>query len=146
MKNFKPILFIGALLFLFMHVQCDKDALDPDLSIENELMKSSNAKSSDGESAGNNLSYPVIWSDGVSLALRGDRALPPKLDGEWWYVWGDDPIDPQALLFSCQPNPANTAECLDGSTPGDGGEFWKAFVQCKLFWASSGPFWEALGT
>ena len=128
MKNFKPILFIGALLFLFMHVQCDKDALDPDLSIENELMKSSNAKSSDGESAGNNLSYPVIWSDGASLALRGARWDPPTKNGVYYLVWGEDPIDPQATLNSCLPN-ANGDACEDGSTPWGTDLYWRSYVQ-----------------
>lgn len=129
MKNFKPILFIGALLFLFMHVQCDKDALDPDLSIENELMKSSNAKSSDGESAGNNLSFPVIWTDGPSLTLRGERWLAPITNGAFYYVWGEDPIDPQAPLYSCLPSLTDPSVCEDGSVPGGGDPYWKAFVQ-----------------
>ena len=130
MKNFKPILFIGALLFLFMHVQCDKDALDPDLSIENELMKSSNAKSSDGESAGNNLSYPVIWTDGPSLDLRGERWLTPRTDGVFYLVWGEDPIDPQAPLYSCLPDPDDPTICEDGSSPGT--PYWRAYVQKDL--------------
>ena len=130
MKHFKLKIVVGLCLLALLSIQCDKDALlSDDFSDQNVQMKSSNAKSSDGESAGNNLSYPVIWSDGASLALRGERWLAPKLDGEWWYVWGDDPIDPQATLFSCQPNPANLTVCLDGTPPGDGGEFWKAFVQ-----------------
>jgi hypothetical protein len=130
MKHFKFTSIVAACLLLLLNIQCNKDAFLPDeFSDQNAQMKSSKAKSSDGETAGNNLSYPVIWTDGSSLSLRGERWLPPKLDGEWYYVWGDDPIDPQAPLFSCLPNPANPEVCLDGTRPGDGGEFWKAFVQ-----------------
>jgi len=130
MKHFKLTSIVGVCLLLLLNIQCDKDAFLPDeFSDQNAQMKSSKAKSSDGETAGNNLSYPVIWSDGSSLALRGERWLAPKLDGKWYYVWGDDPIDPQATLFSCEPDPLNLNECLDGRTPGEGGEFWKAFVQ-----------------
>lgn len=129
MKSAKFTLIIGAVLLLLLNIQCDKDILDPDLSVQKELMKSSKAKSSDGETAGNNLSYPVIWSDGPSLTLRGQRELPPKLDGVWYWVWGEDPVDPDAPLYSCEPNPIDDTKCLDGTTPGDGGDFWKAFVQ-----------------
>jgi len=129
MKNAKFTLIIGAFFLLLLNIQCDKDILDPDLSAQKELMKSINAAKPDGETAGNNLSYPVIWSDGASLALRGDRTLPPKLDGAWYYVWGEDPIDPQAPLYSCLPNPADPTECIDGTTPWGSDPHWKAFVQ-----------------
>ena len=126
MKNFKPILFIGALLFLLVNIQCDKEALDPDLSIQNELMKPT--KAPDGESAGNNLSYPVIWTDGPSLTLRGERWLEPTKNGVFYLVWGEDPIDPQAPLYSCPPDATGEA-CEDGSTPWGTDPYWRAYVQ-----------------
>jgi len=48
------------------------------------------------ETAGNNLSFPVIWSDGVAKALRGEFGLP-VFDGEshededgTWYLQQDE--------------------------------------------------------
>lgn len=43
-----------------------------------------------GETAGNNLSVPVIWSDGVAKALRGDFAAPA------FYPDVCAPLDPEA--------------------------------------------------
>lgn len=39
------------------------------------------------ETAGNNLSYPVIWSDGVNKVLRGTYGLP-KFEGDFALVEG----------------------------------------------------------
>ncbi len=36
------------------------------------------------ESYGNNLSYPVIWSDGVTKSLRGDPTAPELLPADCW--------------------------------------------------------------
>ncbi len=83
------------------------------------------------ESAGNCLSFPVIWADlGTAKLLRGIEN-EFSVNGEWWYVWGDDPYDPQQPIYSCPPNPDNENLCLDGSTPGfgDGSPVYKAYVQ-----------------
>ena len=82
------------------------------------------------EGAGNNLSFPVIWADGGSKALRGTMG-EYSLEGEWWYVWGEDPIDPQAQLYSCKPSEHNQNKCEDNSDPGDGGlsTVYKAYIQ-----------------
>ncbi|MFH6769078.1 T9SS type A sorting domain-containing protein [Gaetbulibacter aquiaggeris] len=83
----------------------------------------------DGDKAGNNLSFPVIWADGGSKALPGTMGTY-SLEGEWWYVWGEDPIDPQAPLYSCKPDENNKQKCEDGSNPGDGNStVYKAYVQ-----------------
>ncbi len=86
----------------------------------------------DGETAGNNLSYPVIWADGGTKALPGTMGSY-NLAGEWWYVWGDDPIDPQAPLYSCKPMNDGSGKCEDGSEPGYVGEtltaIYKAYIQ-----------------
>ena len=80
---------------------------------------------------GNNLSFPVIWSDGYEKTLRE----PPVegeayLEGEWWYVWGDDPAEPTDEIFSCRPNSLDSTYCTDGSLPGDGlSDIYKAYVQ-----------------
>ncbi|GAA4280944.1 hypothetical protein GCM10022260_13650 [Gaetbulibacter aestuarii] len=79
--------------------------------------------------AGNNLSFPVIFADGGSKVLPGTMG-EYTLQGEWWYVWGEDPIDPQAPLYSCKPLDTDESLCMDGSTPGDGvSELYKAYIQ-----------------
>ena len=97
-----------------------------------EMLKDVNPKFFDEEpTEGNNLSFPVIWSDGFAKTLRE----PPiegevLLNGEWWYVWGEDPIDPQAPIFSCMPNSLVPSLCADGSEPGDGSStVYLAYIQ-----------------
>ncbi len=58
-----------------------------------------------GETAGNNLSYPVIWSEGVQKALPGTPGMTPILNGEWWYQWGTNGSDPNVTPASCAPDP-----------------------------------------
>ena len=55
----------------------------------------------EGETGGNNLSFPVIFADGGSKVLPGTMGLY-SLEGVWWYVWGEDPVDPQEPLYSCE--------------------------------------------
>ena len=78
-----------------------------------------------GEATGNNLSYPVLWAEGVTKVLRGTPGMTPELFGAWWYWWGTDAED---MPLSCAPDPDDTAYCDDGedgtfddkSLPGDG--------------------------
>ena len=67
-----------------------------------------------GETAGNNLSYPVIWSEGVTKVLPGTPGMPPVLNGAWWYQWGTNGTDPDVTPASCAPDPDNNAFCDDG--------------------------------
>ena len=55
--------------------------------------------------AGNNLSYPVVWAEGVSKALPGSPGMTPILDGVWWYQWGTNGVDPDVTPASCPPDP-----------------------------------------
>lgn len=55
--------------------------------------------------AGNNLSYPVIWAEGVTKILPGTLGMTPILDGEWWYQWGTNGTDPNITPASCPPDP-----------------------------------------
>jgi len=66
------------------------------------------------EEAGNNLSYPVIWSEGVTKMLPGTAGADPVLSGEWWYQWGSNGTDPNVTPASCAPDPDNEAYCDDG--------------------------------
>ncbi|SDS19485.1 hypothetical protein SAMN04515667_1623 [Formosa sp. Hel1_31_208] len=117
------------LAIVFM--QCEKQELiDDELSFKIEESNMQKAIALDEESAGNNLSFPVIWSDGYALNLR-EAPTPGEVmtNGDWWYVWGVDPIDPQADIFSCYPSEVKEFLCIDQTEPGDGGEVYKAYVQ-----------------
>ncbi|PTM08830.1 MAG: hypothetical protein DA407_07105 [Bacteroidetes bacterium] len=83
-----------------------------------------------GETAGNNLSFPVIFADGGSKVLPGTMEQY-LLNGEWWYVWGEDPADPQGTIYSCKPSEANENHCENtNQPPGDGNStVYKAYVQ-----------------
>lgn len=82
------------------------------------------------EEFGNNLSFPVIWSDGYALYLREPPINGPLLEGEWWYVWGDQITSPGSPICSCKPHSKLHFTCEDGSTPGDGiSEVYKAYPQ-----------------
>ena len=54
---------------------------------------------------GNNLSYPVIWSEGVTKVLPGTLGMAPLTDGVWWYQWGTNGVDPDVTPASCPPDP-----------------------------------------
>lgn len=83
-----------------------------------------------GDTAGNNLSFPVIWADGGSKVIPGSMG-EYSLGGEWWYVWGEDPADPEGTIFSCKPNENDSSICENGSIPGDNGlsTVYKAYIQ-----------------
>lgn len=119
------ILGLASLMLLF--VQCDEEVYLPD---QEAAAKSSKAvKAPSGETAGNNLSYPVLWADDVEKPLPGTMGVY-SLNGEWWYVWGEDPYDPQQPIYSCEPDPINPEVCLGGEAPGDGiSTVYKAYVQ-----------------
>lgn len=68
----------------------------------------------DEETAGNNLSFPVLWSEGVTKTLPGTPAMTPILQGEWWYWWGLSGTDPNIVPLSCAPDPDDTIYCDDG--------------------------------
>lgn len=77
------------------------------------------------DTAGNNLSYPVIWSDGVPKTLPGSAGMIPETDGEWWYWWG---TDEDGTPLSWAPDPDNLnylddgidGEYDEGLVPGEG--------------------------
>jgi len=96
-----------------------------------------------GETAGNNLSFPVIWSEGVTKVLPGTAGMTPILNGEWWYWWGTSGVDPDIIPLSCPPDPDDETFCDDriamqasGPAPGEG---WvKAYLQ-----KDAGNLWQA---
>ena len=74
-----------------------------------------------GEAGGNNLSYPVLWSEGMTKPLPGSPGMTPSLGGAWWYWWG---TDPDGNPLSCPPDPDDQDCCDDGQigTPAEGCE------------------------
>lgn len=130
--NFTSFLRVGVFMALILLLaQCEQDIFAP--NDPNLVTSASKEKPDDGseETAGNNLSFPVIWSDGFAKTVPGTLNMDPSLNGEWWYVWGVDPIDPQAELFSCKPNAQNENVCEDGSNPGGttGTTVYRAYIQ-----------------
>lgn len=70
-----------------------------------------------GETTGNNLSFPVIWAEGVTKALRGAPGVI-ETEGAYWYQWGTNGEDPDVVPASCPPDPdeisVNFPYCDDG--------------------------------
>jgi len=73
------------------------------------------------EVAGNNLSFPVIWSDGVAKTLRGTEGMDPLTGGTWWYWWGGGFDEEENPLF-CAPDPDDDFFCDDGVDDSHGAE------------------------
>lgn len=95
--------------------------------------------------AGNNLSYPVIWADAdYTKVLRGTPAMTPITGGAWWWWWGviEGSEGTADVPLACAPDPDNNAFCDDGITgmatgdvPGDGypaEDLRKAYLQKEL--------------
>lgn len=111
-------------LFLFclsgLFIQCDKEDLILTDGQDQALMGDENGqglkqgKPTGGETAGNNLSFPVIWAEGVTKVLPGAPGMTPVLNGEWWYQWGTNGTDPDVTPASCPPDPDNPLFCDDG--------------------------------
>ena len=112
----------------------------------------------DGDTtAGNNLSFPVIWAEGVTKALPGTPLMTPTLNGEWWYQWGTNGTDPDVTPASCAPDPDDNAFCDDGVlgtavglAPGDEPadnplDLAKAYLQkdTKNIWQAGSADWKA---
>lgn len=113
----------------------DKSVADEEGGGENNRL----GKPGGGDSrVGNNLSFPVIWSEGVAKTLRqppaGYTTDTYKIGGDWWYVWGEDPIDPEAPLYSCYP--VNEGDDCYGTFPPS--DLFKAFIQKDI-----NNYWQA---
>jgi hypothetical protein len=55
--------------------------------------------------AGNNLSFPVIWAEGVVKTPPGTPGMEPMLLGPYWYQWGTNGVDPDVVPVACSPDP-----------------------------------------
>lgn len=129
MKLDKLFLMVFAVSSFVLFTQCEKDGFllgDINQEASDELLNKPADVGGD-ESVGNCLSFPVIWSDG-SIDLRGTPDTPPVLEGEWYYVWGTDPVDPADMdnLKSAGPYAYDETP----TKPDTGGEtLYKAFIQ-----------------
>ena len=130
MKILKSVLGgVSSIMLIFLTSNCTKEeVIVEEMSIE-DLLENVEVAVSEEPTAGNNLSFPVIWADAYEKTLRE----PPvegeaSLNGEWWYVWGPEPIDPQSPIYSCEPNPSDPTLCLNATNPGED-NLTKAFLQ-----------------
>ena len=129
MKSLRFILSLSLITFLMLFVRCDDEALFPDKQGADLQQYANKGRPPVTEVAGNNLSFPVIWADDYEKLLPGVYN-EYSLNGAWWYVWGEDPIDPNAPVYGCAPDPNNPELCIDGTTPGgDGSIVYKAYLQ-----------------
>ncbi|TFH47283.1 MAG: hypothetical protein E4G94_00480 [ANME-2 cluster archaeon] len=93
---------------------------------------------------GNCLSTPVIWSDGLTLPLRGVYDAP-DFSGDWWYWWGDTPS-----TLACEPDPNNMLLCDDGvagtatgTAPGEPYELVYPQQDANNNWQAGSADWSA---
>lgn len=98
-KNFILCLFLVCMGGIV--TQCNRDA-NSDQSAELILKKGKPVPQTE---AGNCLSYPVIWAEGVSKTLPGTPGMTPVTNGVWWYQWGTNGVDPNVTPASCPPDP-----------------------------------------
>ncbi len=109
MKALRGMLILtAALLGTTSWLGCSDDAIGPMGPRAPEFAKPG------GETAGNNLSYPVLWAEGITKTLPGTPGMEPILSGTWWYQWGTNGSDPDVTPASCPPDPDNQAYCDDG--------------------------------
>ena len=95
-----------------LSVACDDGALmDPGGEMQGPVFKGGKPG---GETAGNNLSFPVLWAEGIPKVVPGTPGAEPILNGVWWYQWGTNGIDPDVTPASCLPDPDNLDLCDDG--------------------------------
>jgi uncharacterized membrane protein YgcG len=110
-----PSIFLICICLLFS--QCEKEELLIDDSRLESLAQgnSHNNHMKKPEGAGNCLSFPVIWAEGVAKSLRDNPGVDPyMIEGDWWYSWGTNGSDPNITPASCPPDPDNEAFCDDG--------------------------------
>ena len=140
---------------LVLTVACDH-SLPTDVSSDHQGPAFKGGKPT-GHEAGNNLSYPVIWAEGVTKALPGTAGADPVLNGEWWYWYGITGTDPNITPLSCPPDPdalAGEIYCDDGiagtvtggaPSPAPGYALVKAYLQKdpQNIWQAGSADWSA---
>ena len=70
-----------------------------------------------GSTPGNNLSFPVIYAEGVPKALRGVYGVP-EFEGNIWYYWElpamAAEMPPEPIHGACPADPDDMLYCDDG--------------------------------
>ncbi len=51
---------------------------------------------------------------GITKVVPGTPGMEPVLNGNWWYQWGTNGVDPDVTPASCPPDPDNLDLCDDG--------------------------------
>lgn len=127
MKSRSLVFGAGLLLGgIILFSNCKKNDLRNASNSDFQLTKADKGPGGGGggtEATGNNLSFPVVWAENTTITLRVEPPEGPKLAGEWWYVWGTDPADPQGTIFSCDPTLSDP--CYPPGTP----DVYKAYLQ-----------------
>lgn len=158
-------LFMAAFFAIaLITVQCrdDETFLQPP-----EMTLKKGGKPAPVTEVGNNLSYPVIWAEGVTKVLPGTPNMTPTTEGVWWYQWGTNGVDPNITPASCPPDPDESnivlnpnglnycddgipdhlsEDHLAGATPADNPlPLAKAFLQkdAKNVWQAGSADWSA---
>lgn len=102
MKKGKFLFMAAFFAIAIITVQCrdDETFLQPP-----EMTLKKGGKPAPVTEVGNNLSYPVIWAEGVTKVLPGTPNMTPTTEGVWWYQWGTNGVDPNITPASCLPDP-----------------------------------------
>ncbi|MBK5097028.1 MAG: hypothetical protein JJE01_04530, partial [Gemmatimonadetes bacterium] len=103
MMPLHKILACSLAVLTMLSVACDDGALmDPGGEMQGPVFKGGKPG---GETAGNNLSFPVLWAEGITKVVPGTPGAEPVLNGVWWYQWGTNGVDPDVTPASCSPDP-----------------------------------------
>ena len=95
------------LLSTFLLFGCEKDELStPNYPDQEYGITGGTRPGKPTSTAGNNLSFPVIWAEGVEKTLPGTDGMVPALNGDFWWWWGIEGVD--RLGFSLVINHADT--------------------------------------
>ena len=98
-------LLLATTAFLACSDQTPTEPAGPDLDLVTAAAKGGGGGKPSPSLAGNNLSFPVIWAEGVVKTPPGTSGMAPLLTGTWWYQWGTNGVDPDVTPASCPPDP-----------------------------------------
>ncbi len=136
MKPLHKFLACSLAALTMLTVACDGAPTEPGFDSNGPEFVKGEPGPPSGHEAGNNLSYPVIWAEGITKVAPGAPGMEPVLGGEWWYWWGTEGVDPNIVPLSCPPDPDDLTRCDDGVpaqaigiVPPDNGELVRAYVQ-----------------
>ena len=92
--TFRSIVLLSAVVIAIPMTQCSRNPVDSGLDMQ--AGDSIQKKQPPSEEAANCLSFPVIWSDGITKPLRGTFGQT-TFDGPYTYM--DDPATPETDLI-----------------------------------------------